>query len=52
MYEYFLYINGVHYETFNRIKDIDLFLFENNLEYSNNHIEVKRFKKIKKKVGK
>lgn len=43
--KYCLYINGVLWEKFETIKEIDLFLYENNLDCNDNYyIEVKKLR--------
>ena len=40
--KYALFVNGVLWEYFNTIKEIDEYLFEKGLENSENYIEVKK----------
>lgn len=43
-YKYVLYINGVNYEYFNTLKEIDEYLFKNNIDTEKYHIEVKKLR--------
>jgi hypothetical protein len=42
--KYALYINGVCYEYFKTIKEIDDYLFEKNIDADKYHIEVKKLR--------
>ena len=51
--KYALYVNGVLYDYFNTIKEIDEYIFENALDCVDyNYIEVKKVKKNGRLRGK
>lgn len=41
-YKYVLYVNGVNYDYFYTIKEIDYYLFERGIDTVNNYIEIKK----------
>lgn len=46
---YKLFVNGVEYEDFKTLKDINKYLFEHGIDGKKFNLEVKIIKKVKKK---
>lgn len=45
--EYKLFVNGVDYEDFKTLKELDEYLFEHNITNDNSNIEVKKIRIVR-----